>query len=36
MANELVEEADDSAPMSEVRSRTQMEAIEELEEEEQE
>lgn len=36
MSNELVVEAEDSAPMSEVCSRTQMDAIEELQEEEEE
>ncbi|KAI3355367.1 hypothetical protein L3Q82_018209, partial [Scortum barcoo] len=34
MSNELVVEGEDSAPMSEVCSRTQMDAIEELQEEE--
>jgi hypothetical protein len=34
MASELVVEGEDSAPMSEVCSRTQMDAIEELQEEE--
>lgn len=36
MSNELVVEGEDSAPMSEVCSRTQMDAIEELQEEEEE
>lgn len=36
MSNELVVEGEDSAPMSEVSSRTQMDAIEELQEEEEE
>lgn len=36
MSNELVVESDDSAPMSEVHSRTQMDIIEELREEEEE
>lgn len=34
MSNELVVEGEDAAPMSEVCSRTQMDAIEELQEEE--
>lgn len=34
MSNELVVEADDSAPMSQVSSPNQMDAIEELQEEE--
>ncbi len=36
MSNELVVEGEDSAPMSEVCPRTQMDAIEELQEEEEE
>lgn len=36
MSNELVVEGEDSAPMSEVNPRTQMDAIEELQEEEEE
>ena len=36
MSNDLVVEGEDSAPMSEVCSRTQMDAIEELQEEEEE
>lgn len=36
MSNELVVEGEDSAPMSEVCSRTPMDAIEELQEEEEE
>ena len=36
MSNEGVVEGEDSAPMSEVCSRTQMDAIEELQEEEEE
>ena len=34
MSSDLVVEGEDAAPMSEVCSRTQMEAIEELQEEE--
>lgn len=36
MSNELVVEGEDSAPMREVCARTQMDAIEELQEEEEE
>ncbi len=36
MSNELVVEGEDSAPMSEVCPRTQMDAIEEVQEEEEE
>lgn len=36
ISHELVVESDDSAPMSEVHSRTQMDIIEELREEEEE